>query len=346
MSDVRDRLPGDRLRKLLARVVSVRVLDEVVIPALADLQHERAQAHQASAWRRALVSLRGYVGIWSALALCLATWPARSLRRDWLAAEAAGPQLLRTLAPRACAFGLGFTLLIGTQGPYREAAATRDPWSALLLLPSVLTVVVPLALFFGLVLALGRLRTRSRVLAGTRSLGAVLGLSMAAALLTFGLGGWVTPEANQSFRERVAARLLGRRGTEGAISIPKGARELTLGELLARRRAAPESGGATLALDVEWHKKWAIPATCLVFGPLALGLAGLPNRRRLPSAVAVACMATFAAWGALRFGEQAALSGRIGPLPVIWTGNVLLALLACWLIARHRSSDESARVQA
>jgi predicted permease len=71
----RERTPGTTLRRLAEAVLSRRVLDPVLLPALADLQHEHALVADASLARRARVLVRGYAGFWIALAQCLATWP-------------------------------------------------------------------------------------------------------------------------------------------------------------------------------------------------------------------------------------------------------------------------------
>jgi hypothetical protein len=338
MSDEAGRLPGTLLHKVLERVLTRRILDSVVIPTLADLQHENALVRQAPVWRRAFVRTRGYLGVWNALALCLASWPARSLREDWLGSDAVGPRLLGALTPRAGILGLVLTL--GLWWPWR----TGDAWACLLALPHVIIVAVPVAFLLGLVLALGRLSVRSVPFAGTRWLGPAVALSIACGLFTFGLYAWVMPQANQSYRERMVRRMSddGLRVTAQAgideprrgLSIRKGLHELSLGELQTRIREGRNAGTTTVALDVEWHKRWVIPAACLLFGPLAIGLNGLWKRPRPAIALALAFAATFLLYVALRFGEVAALGGRLGPLPAMWAGDALLALATFWLIAR------------
>jgi lipopolysaccharide export LptBFGC system permease protein LptF len=184
----------------------------------------------------------------------------------------------------------------------------------------------------GLVLALGRLGVRSASSARERWLGPALALSIASGLFTFGLYAWVTPEANQSYRERMV-----RRAGVWSEPIPKGPRELTLGELQTQIRAGHGEGRSIAGLDVEWHKRWAIPAACLLFRPLAIGLHGLWKGPRLAPNLAPALAATLLLYNALRLGEQAALHARLGPLPAIWAGNVLLALVTTWLLARRPS---------
>jgi hypothetical protein len=49
---------------------------------------------------------------------------------------------------------------------------------------------------------------------------------------------------------------------------------------------------------------------------------------------AIALAATLLLYVALRIGEEAAINGRLGPLPAIWAGDALLALVTLWVIAR------------
>lgn len=352
MNDDSGRMPGTLLRKVLERVLSWRLLEGVVFPALADLQHEAALVRTKPVWRRVFVLTRGYLAVWATLALCLASWPARSLREDWLGRDAAGPRLLGALAPRAGLLALVLTMLLVAQRPTRVLfTLTGDPWILLLVLPSAITVTVPVAFLLGLVLALGRLGARSTPLSAARWLGPAAGLSIACGLFTFGLFAWVTPQTNQLHRARVVSWLTSdwlrttdaglvrgpgfvRAPAIGGMPIKKGSREFTLGELQTRIREGRKDGTSTLSLEVEWHKKWAIPAACLLFGPLAIGLHGLWKRPRPMLSFALAFTATFLLYVALRIGEQAALAGDFGPLPAIWAGDGLLALVTAWLIAR------------
>jgi putative ABC transport system permease protein len=70
-----ERLPGESLQRLAEALLTRRALDAVVLPALADLQHEHALAAGATRARRRRVLARGYAAFWLALAKCLATWP-------------------------------------------------------------------------------------------------------------------------------------------------------------------------------------------------------------------------------------------------------------------------------
>jgi lipopolysaccharide export LptBFGC system permease protein LptF len=351
MSEQRGGVPGDLLRKVLERILSRRVLDDVLVPTLADLQHEDDLVRTAPAWRRAFVLTRGYAGIWTALALSLASCPARSLRRDWLEEDAPGPSLLRALAPRAGILGLALTVLMGAQWALgAQAARLRLAGGSaalmLALLPSNVTLAIPVAFLLGLLLALNRLSATSAALPGTRGLGPALALSITSGLLTLGLYGWITPQANQMYREQMMARWIADNEPSAAdgrpIQLFKGSRELTIGELQTHIREARREGKRTVELDVEWHKKWAIPAACLAFGPLGIGLHGLWRRPRPAMNLALAAATTFLLYVALRTGEEAALRGELRPLPAIWAGDAVLALVTFCLIARLPRTREGA----
>jgi putative ABC transport system permease protein len=75
--------PGEWLQRVAEAALTRRALDHVVLPALADLQHEHAAAADEALARRARVLLRGYVAFWLALARCLASWPP-AVRRPYL----------------------------------------------------------------------------------------------------------------------------------------------------------------------------------------------------------------------------------------------------------------------
>lgn len=157
-------------------------------------------------------------------------------------------------------------------------------------------------------------------------------------MFTFVFFGWVTPEANQSWRERFFH-------WKNDYIPARGSRELTLGELQAGIREGRGRGENTAALEVEWNKKWSLPAMCLVLGPLAIGLVGSGRRRSAPLSIAYSVPVLFAWFVLLRIGEQAALAGRAAPVVAMWVGNALLGSMAVLLLTRsdgHRREGAQA----
>jgi hypothetical protein len=236
-------VPGTLLRRVAAHLVSERTMESVIIPGVADLQHEATLARTKPALGLAFVLARGYVAIGSALVVWAASWPGRSLREDWLQPDAPGPRLVRVLLPRAAVATAVCTLLICESTiPFAHRAA--DPWMLVLVLPSAAAVTVPIGFLLGLVLAVGRL-TSLFGFTPNRWFGSAMGLSVVAFLVTFIVFAWVTPGANQAYRQRVYTWISGRQQTDGrggetprAASSPRslvrGSRELSLSELGAR----------------------------------------------------------------------------------------------------------------
>jgi LPS export ABC transporter permease LptG/LPS export ABC transporter permease LptF len=124
------------------------------------------------------------------------------------------------------------------------------------------------------------------------------------------------------------------------MAVSKGIRELTLGEL--RDLAHDRSVGSeqhNLA-QVEIHKKFSIPAACMVFGLFALPL-GFNNRRGgKASGFALSIAVIIVYYVLLNNGEEAARFGRIPPWLAMWAPNLLLAVGGVFLLIR-RNQDKS-----
>ncbi len=125
--------------------------------------------------------------------------------------------------------------------------------------------------------------------------------------------------------------------TSQRVKLPatKGVRELTLTEL--RQWADdPKRDIETRRLAwVEIHKKFSIPAACLVFGLFALPL-GFNNRRGgKSSGFALSIAVIMAFYVMLSNGEDAARVGRIAPWLAMWFPNLFFAALGTFLLIRR-----------
>ncbi|MCM3876391.1 MAG: LptF/LptG family permease [Thermoanaerobaculia bacterium] len=113
-------------------------------------------------------------------------------------------------------------------------------------------------------------------------------------------------------------------------------REQTLRELLDRagaRTRRPED--RRLALT-EVHKKFALPAACLVFGLIGLPL-GIVNRRGGRAAgFAVSIAIVLLYYALLATGEARAIEGRVSPGLAMWLPNLLLLGFGAYALARLR----------
>jgi LPS export ABC transporter permease LptG/LPS export ABC transporter permease LptF len=124
------------------------------------------------------------------------------------------------------------------------------------------------------------------------------------------------------------------------IVAAKGLRELTLTELAAAA-ADPAAGAEQRRLArVEIHKKFSIPAACLVFGVIALPL-GFNNRRGGKAGGFVLSLVVFLVYYLmLNSGENAARFGRMDPGLAMWLPNLVLAAAGVILLVR-RNRDKS-----
>ena len=118
------------------------------------------------------------------------------------------------------------------------------------------------------------------------------------------------------------------------ITRSKGLRELTLGELVARTQDPAASAEERNLARVEIHKKFAIPAACLVFGLFALPL-GFNNRRgSKASGFALSLGVILVYYILLNNGEEAARFGKLPAWVAMWLPNLLLSVGGLILLAR------------
>lgn len=120
----------------------------------------------------------------------------------------------------------------------------------------------------------------------------------------------------------------------------KSLRELTLDELAAEAVDPDVDAEQRRMARVEIHKKFAIPAACLVFGIIALPL-GFSSRRGGKASGFVLSLGVFALYYLLlNNGENAARYGKMAPWAAIWMSNILLAVAGLLLLVR-RNRDKS-----
>jgi lipopolysaccharide export system permease protein len=124
------------------------------------------------------------------------------------------------------------------------------------------------------------------------------------------------------------------------VSSSKGIRELTMPELRAQLQNPDLSDALRNLTKVEIHKKFSIPAACLVFGLLALPLGYNTARGGRSSGFALSIAVIMVYYILLNNGEETARVGRMEPWLAMWLPNILLAGLGLFLMAR-RNQDKS-----
>lgn len=348
------REPGRWILPLADGCCTARFREAVVVPVLADLQHEHAAANGRV--RQAVVRGRGYLSLLAATTLYTLLMPGRHLRENWSAADAPGPRLVRAAWPIVATILVLGVAALRASGYVRSVG--RPPFSLppfttfVLLLPGQLVLLLPLALAVGVGWVVAR---------EPRCRRAAMALGLVASAFTFVLLERVVTGANQAFRETVqqaarAARAPLRQSrmhtVDGRIVVerresnvlPRGDREMRLTELSAavaghqariREGFAVASYRALLApLLVEWHKRFTLPLLCLSLVVLSLVLAGGGRRWRVVLGVAPAWVA---AYFLLRVGESYADKARIPVAVAMWGPHVLLVMLSLLVALRYHA---------
>ena len=148
----------------------------------------------------------------------------------------------------------------------------------------------------------------------------------------FGAMGWDLP-VDEFFPDR--RKLL----------LSKGDREMTLPELQQRIDALRREGKGRKdwgKFAVEWHKKFAIPSACLVFGVLGLALSLGSKKEARSSAFALSIGVIFVYYVLIRLGEQAGDTGMASPWLAMWGANLVLGAIAgalLWMNHREAAFD-------
>jgi hypothetical protein len=266
----RRRVPGLRLRTLVVLLFDQATAERVLLPAVADLQHEIAESSEVSPPGRTFARCRAYAAFWLAVGACLLTRSDPAERAIWS----------RTLAGGTAVFVVLTAALM--YGPLTRIGLRTVGSLAVLLLPSAMAVTIPLS-----VLGAGFVATRLRGGSDRRRplVRVIAAYGIAATIVSFVVMAWTVPSANQEYRVRAYRAIRSLAGSSSAGVLPtKGYPEMTIGELRAARRDA--------VLHTRWqdaehasyylHLKGAIPSAALTFGLVALAFAPARRRPRFP----------------------------------------------------------------
>jgi hypothetical protein len=249
-------------------------VDRVVLPALADLQHE-CSAEGASVYTR----VRAYGGVLKALAICIAGDAARDRDRHLaplavrLLAALAILVLLLTLPNASYIVRFGGSVGIGAAITTYLLAATAS-----------IVLALPCALFFAL--ALHRFSDRQP---GGRLLPAALPAVLVAAAVMVAMVTVLVPRGNEAWREYVVTQL---RSQGHTVTMPPGLPEMTWTELNDRIRHPPSVRAEGQARD---HRQFriALVVSVVVLAVLGGSLAGRWRSRLGTLAAAVALLALY-----------------------------------------------------
>jgi|ERR1043166_1215799 hypothetical protein len=292
---MRSKRRGDQLRAFAAALFDARTMERVIDPAIADLQSQGNEL------------VGSYFGVVKAIALC-ATGGVMLAPSSWPADD-------RRAFGRTLIWSSALVVILTALFEYPVAARVPvvllhpSPLRYLYLAPPALTITLTMGATLGVVFALGG-RQLSR-----RMTYAVLALSLAASIVSLVNVAWVTPVSNQAFRVLMSGTL------DRVPDLP----EMTLADVAQtlrelRRNAPLANNGYTAALAFNYHVRWAIGLSPIVYALFALSLFDTVRRRWL---VAVIACGSFMAYDGLLYFLRPWNSG----LPTIlaaWSTNLLL----------------------
>jgi hypothetical protein len=301
----------------------------IVDPLIADLQHEHGEAaRNGRVWRGRAIRVAGWIAFVRVLAICM--WRDDLAPGNWTSDD-------RRTVMRAVTYSVAFIILITAlfeipplSNLKTWGATGISGWVLLTLVPQALTIAITAGATLGVVYAVGG-RDFSRRVAE-----AIVGLACVASALSFANLGWITPAANQAFRVAINIR----------SDLPKALPELTLGEL--RLAIAADDRPPTLApplfvgegsrylkdMRLQYHSRWALSLSPIVFALLVLSLAAGGVLRRWVLGISAA--AAFVGYYVLLYvGRPLVFEGTMPAYVSAWAPNVTFALVAAMITLRH-----------
>lgn len=143
-----------------------------------------------------------------------------------------------------------------------------------------------------------------------------------------------------AFNDVLNVRLATLTTQKATSSVKRSLRELSLRELMARIVDTDQSEDVRRLARVELHKKFSLPAACLVFGLLALPLGFSNARGGRSSGFAISIGVVLIYYVLLNAGEDFAREGTL-PVPfAVWLPNIILLIVGLILLAR-KNRDKS-----
>ena len=149
------------------------------------------------------------------------------------------------------------------------------------------------------------------------------------------------PEQYQlAYHNDLQVRLASLTQQRAGTSVKRSLRELSFDRLVERSKDASYPETVRNLARVEMHKKFSIPAACLVFGLLGLPLGFNNSRGGRSSGFAISIGVILIYYVLLNSGEDIAREGSLPAWLAVWFPNVLLLCLGLFLLAR-RNRDKS-----
>ena len=112
----------------------------------------------------------------------------------------------------------------------------------------------------------------------------------------------------------------------------KRVREMTLAEIWQQVQTAKASGESHLRALVEWHKRVALPISCLVLVFVGAPVGGLNRRTGRLGGFAISAGSLLLYYILVTVGSSLAETGVMSPILGVWAPNVLAVVTAVYLV--------------
>ena len=119
---------------------------------------------------------------------------------------------------------------------------------------------------------------------------------------------------------------------DGAELSRKRVREMTLAEIWQQAQTAKASGESHLRALVEWHKRVALPISCLVLVFVGAPVGGLNRRTGRLGGFAISAGSLLLYYILVTAGSSLAETGVMSPILGVWAPNVLAVVTAVYLV--------------
>jgi LPS export ABC transporter permease LptG/LPS export ABC transporter permease LptF len=114
-------------------------------------------------------------------------------------------------------------------------------------------------------------------------------------------------------------------------------KQMNFHQLADYTRQLQQSGLDTTRLQVQYHKKFAVPMFVFLMALLSVPFAFLTGSRGAMAGVGVSFAIAIAYFSISTFFEQLGNVGQLPPAMAAWSPGILFAMLGVWLLARLRS---------
>ena len=108
-------------------------------------------------------------------------------------------------------------------------------------------------------------------------------------------------------------------------------------QLASYIRDLQQSGFDTVKLQVQYHKKFAVPVFALIMAMLSIPFGFLIGNRGAMTGIAVSIAIAMAYWGSSQFFEQLGDVSLLPPAVAAWAPDAIFALAGSYLLLRMRS---------